>query len=138
MAEKIRLELVTPTKQLLSVDVDSISMVGTEGDFSVLPNHTPMLTTLEMGELSYQVNGETHFVFVDWGFCEVLPDKVIILAETSELAFDIDVEEAKRLRAEAQAILDQKRAEDDVIFEQARVELLKQIARLGVASKIRM
>ncbi|MBB5021091.1 F0F1 ATP synthase subunit epsilon [Desulfurispira natronophila] len=133
MADKIQFELVTPDKHLLSIDVDSVSMVGHDGDITVLPNHTPLLTTLEMGQLSYEADGETHHVYVEWGFCEVLPEKITVLAETSELAMDIDIEEAKRRREEALAVLNEKRKEDDTRFEEARVELLKQITRIGVA-----
>ncbi|MFO0774932.1 MAG: F0F1 ATP synthase subunit epsilon [Nitrospiraceae bacterium] len=95
MAGKIFLEVVTPEKSLLSQEVDMVIAPGTEGEFGVLPGHTPLLSTLRIGELRYQVNDVWHYMSVLWGFVEVTPTKVTIMAEVAERAEDIDVGRAQ-------------------------------------------
>ncbi|WP_027389806.1 F0F1 ATP synthase subunit epsilon [Chrysiogenes arsenatis] len=135
MAETIGFELITPQKQLLKLDVEQVSMTGIEGDFTVLPNHTPFLTALKLGELTYVVDGKETHVFVDWGFCEVLPHQVTVLAETSELAIDIDIEEARNKKMQVEEVLQRAEYEDTIAFERARVELIRQIMRISIAEK---
>jgi F-type H+-transporting ATPase subunit epsilon len=95
MAEKLRLDMVTPYKQVLSQDVDEVTAPGTVGEFGILPGHTPLLTTLKIGELSYRQGAETFHVAVNWGYVEVEEDKVTVLVETAEPADEIDLERAK-------------------------------------------
>ena len=95
MAGKILLEVVTPEKLLLSQQVDEVIAPGSEGEFGVLPGHCHFLTTLRIGELRYRVGDLTNHMAVLWGYAEVTPTKVTILAEIAEKAEDIDVERAQ-------------------------------------------
>ena len=95
MTGKLLLEVATPDSLLLSRDVDEVIAPGSEGDFGVLPGHTHFLSTLRIGELSYRVGDQTSYMSVLWGFAEVTPTKVTILAEIAEKAEDIDVDRAQ-------------------------------------------
>ena len=95
MAPKLLLEVVTPEKLLLSQQVDMVIAPGAEGEFGVLPGHCHFLSTLRIGELRYQTDDIWHYMSVLWGFAEVTPTKVTILAEVAEKAEDIDVERAQ-------------------------------------------
>ena len=95
MAGKILLEVVTPEKQLLSQPVDMVIAPGSEGEFGVLPGHCHFLSALRIGELRYQVQDHWHYMSVLWGYAEVTPTKVTIMAEIAEKAEDIDVSRAQ-------------------------------------------
>jgi F-type H+-transporting ATPase subunit epsilon len=95
MPGKILLEVVTPDKLLLSQQVDEVIAPGAEGEFGVLPGHAHFLTTLKIGELQYRSGEHRHYMSVLWGFAEVTPTKVTILAEIAEKAEDIDVDRAQ-------------------------------------------
>ncbi len=94
MAGKLLLEVVTPEKLLLSKEVDEVIAPGSEGEFGVLPGHCHLLSTLRIGELRYRVGDQTSYMSVLWGYVEVTPAKVTIMAEIAEKAEDIDVERA--------------------------------------------
>ena len=102
MAGKILLEVVTPEKQLLSQQVDEVIAPGAEGEFGVLPGHCHFLSTLSIGELRYRIGDQTNFMSVLWGYAEVTPTKVTIMAEIAEKAEDIDIERASAKVAEAE------------------------------------
>src|SRR5574341_1162165 len=102
MAGKILLEVVTPEKLLLSQQVDELIAPGVEGEFGVLPGHTHFLSMLKIGELRYRIGDQTNYMSVLWGFAEVTPKKVTILAEIAEKAEDIDVDRATQKVAEAE------------------------------------
>jgi F-type H+-transporting ATPase subunit epsilon len=95
MAGKILLEVVTPEKQLLSQQVDEVIAPGSEGEFGVLPGHCHFLSTLRIGELRYRIENQTNHMAVLWGFAEVTPTKVTIMAEIAEKAEDIDIGRAQ-------------------------------------------
>ncbi len=103
MAGKILLEVVTPEKQLLSQQVDEVIAPGSEGEFGVLPGHCHFLSTLRIGELRYRVGDQMHHMAILWGYAEVTPNKVTVMAEIAEKAEDIDV-------GRAQAAVEQGRA----------------------------
>ncbi len=105
MAEKLKLELVTPYKQVLSEDVDEVTAPGTLGEFGVLPGHTTLLTTLKIGELAYRQGSQTYHVAVNWGYVEVEDDTMTVLVETAEPADEIDLERAKAALGRAEAAL---------------------------------
>lgn len=105
MAEKLKLELVTPYKQVLSEDVDEVTAPGTLGEFGVLPGHTTLLTTLKIGELAYRQGSQTYHVAVNWGYVEVEDDIMTVLVETAEPADEIDLERAKAALGRAEAAL---------------------------------
>src|SRR2546428_9693867 len=92
---KILLDIVTPDKLLLSKEVDEVICPGADGDFGVLPGHCQFLSALRVGELQYRIGEEPHYVSVMWGFVDVTPTRVTVLAEVAEKADDIDIEAAQ-------------------------------------------
>jgi F-type H+-transporting ATPase subunit epsilon len=132
---KITLEIVTPERSLVTTQVDELQLPGSEGYIGVLPGHTPMLATLQVGEMWYRIGQEKHHLSIAFGFVEVLPDRVTVLAQVAERAEDIDVaraEEAKR-RAEERV----SRPPVNLDFERARIAMMKSLIRLQVASRAR-
>lgn len=111
--EKILLEVVTPERLVLREWVDEIVAPGYEGEFGVLPGHTPYLVSLSIGRLSYRKGNEVHSCAISGGFAEVLHDRVIILAETAELASEIDVDRAKRAFERAEKRLKEITLDDE-------------------------
>ena len=102
----IRLEIVTPERLVYHDDVDGVQLPGSEGELGVLPRHAPLISTLGMGELRVR-KGDLEDVFaVIGGFVQVRPDKVIVLAETADLASDIDLEKAHEARLDAERALE--------------------------------
>ncbi len=132
MESKLKLEIVTPYGLILSEDVDEVTCTGSEGDFGVLPGHVPFFTTLKIGMLAYKKGSAIKYVFVNWGYAEVGPDRVMILADSAEKSEDIDVERAKAAMKRAEERL--KKAED---FDFARTSssLERAVARVQVAEK---
>ncbi len=100
---KFRLEIVTPTRHLVSEGVDEVTAPGVDGEFGVLVGHTPYLVELGMGELMYRIGNVETFLAVRRGFAEVGLDKVTILAEEAEFPTEIDLARAEKLLAEAEA-----------------------------------
>ena len=138
MADKLFLEIVTPYRLVLSEEVDEVVTPGLEGEFGVLPNHTPILTILKLGEMSYSIGNERWFLVLNWGYAEVGPEKVIILAEGCERAEEIDIERAlaaKKRAEERIAIVERKAEEIDI--ERARASLMRALLRIEVANKRR-
>nr|MBC8413888.1 F0F1 ATP synthase subunit epsilon [bacterium] len=91
MANKLILDIVTPDGHIFTDEVDEVTAEGTEGEFGVLPEHIPFLATLNIGMLSYKKGSETGYFFINWGYAEVGPDKVVILADSAEKSDDIDI-----------------------------------------------
>src|SRR5512140_1173347 len=112
MAEKLKVELVTPYKKVLSDEVDEITATGTLGEFGVLPGHAPFLTSLKIGELSYKKDGVLSHLALNWGYFEVENDKVTVLVETAEKADEIDLERAKAALGRAEEALKKLNPED--------------------------
>ncbi len=131
---KILLEVVSPEKLLFSEYVDQVSAPGSEGDFGVLPGHCHFLTTLRIGELQYWIGENTQFMSVLWGFAEVTPTKVTILAEIAEKAEDIDAERARTAVAKAEENLERGGIPSEV--EEAKVSLEKARLRQKVAERL--
>ena len=133
LPEKLQLEIVTPVRAVLSEAVDELVLPGSEGYLGVRPGHAPLLTLLKVGSISIRKGKEQRLLAVSWGFVEVLPEKVAILAETAELAEEIDVERAKRAKERAETRL--KSPAPDVDFRRAEMALEKALIRIQVASK---
>ena len=131
---KILLEVVTPDKLIFSEYVDQVSAPGTEGDFGILPGHCPFLTTLRVGELEYRVGEKVRYLSVLWGFTEVTPNKVTVLAEIAEKAEDIDVERSKQKVADAEAHLERGGIPSEL--EEAKSSLEKARLRQKVAERL--
>ena len=130
MAEKLKLEIVTPTGLVASEEVDEVTAVGSEGEFGVVPGHAPFVTTLKVGMLTSKGDGQMVRYFVNWGYAEVGPDGVTILADSSEKSEEIDVERARSAMQRAEERL---RKADDVDFVRAEASLERAITRIGVA-----
>ena len=133
---KLVLEVVTPEGFLLKEEVDDVVAPGEEGYFGVLPGHTPFLTTLGLGEITYRQGSVTSHLTCFWGFCEVLPDRVNILAEVGERADQIDAARAEAAKARAEALL--KAIRDEAGYEQAHLAYVRAVTRLAVARKRRV
>jgi F-type H+-transporting ATPase subunit epsilon len=130
----LHLDIVTPASRVASLAVDSLRAPGAEGQFGVLPGHTPFIAAMDPGELTYVTGGREHRYFVGGGFVEVAEDRVIVLAEAAEAAQDIDVDRARRALQDAQTRLAQLKAEEDAAaIERARVK--RAAARISVASR---
>jgi F-type H+-transporting ATPase subunit epsilon len=132
---KLTLEIVTPERALVSEQVDEVQLPGSEGYFGVLPGHTPLLATLQVGELWYRVGPDKHYLAVAFGFAEVLPDRVTVLAQIAERPADIDIPRAEAAKKRAEERI--ARPQADVDFERARVAMMKSLIRLQVAARAR-
>src|SRR5258708_7192284 len=128
----VELLIVTPDKLLVKAQVDEVEIPGTEGYFGVLPGHTPMLASLSVGELWYRKGQEKTYLSLAYGFAEVLPERVTILAQLAERAEDIDVARAEEAKPRAEAQLVQAK---DIDYERARRALMKSLPRLQVAPR---
>ena len=138
MADMLELEIVTPDKLLLRGRVDGVQIPGKNGELGVLPGHAPLITELTIGEISYRQGANTHYIAVAWGFAEVLPHKVTILADTAERAEEIDVKRAQEAKSRAEEALRQGAADLDfqaTLYAQHRAEVRLQVAaRVGHAT----
>ena len=134
MADKLKLEMVTPYKQVLSEEVDEITAPGFIGELGILPDHTPLLTTLKVGELTYKKGNEAFHVAVNWGYLEVEENVVTVLVDTAERADEIDLERAKAALGRAEEALRTLPPEDKkyMIMEAA---LQRAIIRIKVAGE---
>lgn len=135
MAGKILLEVVTPDRLLLSQQVDEVIAPGTEGEFGVLPGHCHFISMLKVGELRYKITDLWSYMSVLWGFAEVTPTKVTVLAEIAEKAEDIDVERAQAAVEEAEKQLEMGGLPSEV--EAAKVSLEKARLRKKIAERAR-
>jgi len=131
----IDLQIVTPERMIVQEQVDEVQIPGSEGYFGVLPGHTPLLASLAVGELWYRKGTEKTYLSIAFGFAEVLPDRVTILARLAERAEEIDISRAEAARARAQQRVEQP-PQSDVDYERARVALTKALTRLQVAARV--
>ncbi len=135
LPSSLELEIVTPEGLLLREPVDEIVAPGELGYFGVRPGHTPMLATLGMGELSYLRQGVWHRLSCFSGWCEVMPDRVSVLADIGERASDIDVGRAEEALKRAGERL--KRVRDEAGYGEAHLAYVRAVTRLAVARKER-
>ena len=135
LPDHLTLEIVTPERAVVSEQIDEVQIPGAEGSFGVLPGHTPLLATLQVGELWYRRGEETSYVAVSFVFAEVQPDRVTILAQIAESAEDIDVTRAEEAERRAKTRLDTPVLDMD--SERARIAMLKSLTRLRVATRAR-
>ncbi len=133
---ELQLHIVSADRALVDERVDEVEIPGADGYFGVLPGHTPLLALLGAGELWYRQGQNKTYLLIAFGFAEVQPDRVTILAQVAEKADDIDVSRAEAAK---------KRAEDrlahpvvDMDFERARIALLKSLIRLQVSTRARI
>lgn len=126
---KIKLEIASPTRLLFSEDVDEVTVPGSEGYLGILPGHLPLLSLLGIGVIQYRKGGEKSALAVAGGFVEVLPDRVIILADAVERPKEIDVERARRAKERAEKRLSSK---DPVEIERALASLKRATTRIQI------
>jgi F-type H+-transporting ATPase subunit epsilon len=128
------LQIVTPDRLIVQEQVDEVEIPGSLGYFGVLPGHTPMLASLAVGELWYRKGQDKLYLSIAFGFAEVLPDRVTILARLAERAEDIDIERAESARRRAEERLAQSKS--DIDYERARTALSKSLMRLQVSARL--
>lgn len=134
MADTIYLEIVTPDRMLVSEEVKDICAPGIEGEFGVLPEHTPFLSILKSGLISFKTTqNEVKYLNVSWGYAEVRSDRVIILAEAAERPEEIDLDRAMSAKKRAEDRL--SKGSEDIDVERAQLALARALARIDIASK---
>ena len=131
----LTLEIVTPDRALVTEQVDEVQVPGSDGYFGVLPGHAPLLASLSVGELWYRIGQENHYLAIAFGFVEVLPDRVTVLARIAEREHDIDIARAEAAMARAEKRIGEPRT--DIDFERARIAMMKSLIRLQVVSRAR-
>ena len=129
---KLTLHIVSPDTSI-SQEVDYVSLPGVEGDFGVLPGHTPFFTALRPGAMFYQQGGQKHALMVAVGFVEVLPDSVSVLAQVAESAEDLDQARAEAGMKRAEEVMDA--VPHDIDFERARLAMLRTLQQLQAESR---
>jgi F-type H+-transporting ATPase subunit epsilon len=137
MAQQIRLEVVTPDGARVNEEVDIVNAPGFGGDFGVLANHAPFLSTIKIGALTYESGKERKSLMVSGGFCEVSNNKITFLVESAEYGSDIDVERAMRAKERAEKRLVQAAQQaEDFNKKRAEVALQRAIVRIKIARGI--
>ena len=131
MADSFQLEIVSPERLVVRDSAQEVQIPGRNGYLGVLPGHAPLITELGAGELSYRSGTQTHRFSLAWGFAEVLPDRVTVLAETVERADEIDVARAQQSLSDAQQSLQSAQTEEE--FARAGDKIRRAEARLDVA-----
>jgi F-type H+-transporting ATPase subunit epsilon len=133
---KLQLQIVSAERSLTNETVDEVEIPGASGYFGVLPGHTPLLAILGAGELWYRQGAEKHYFALAYGFAEVQPDRVTILAQIAEPAVEIDIARAEAAKKRAEERL--ARSTVDMDAERARVALMKSLIRLQVATRAKI
>jgi F-type H+-transporting ATPase subunit epsilon len=130
----LHLEIVTPERLAYEDDVDMVLVPGIDGELGILPHHTPLVSLLGVGELRIRKGGSEESFAIAGGFLQVRPDKVVVMAETADLASEIDLERAQQARAEAQRALESGYVEGADLTA-ARAELQRALVRIRVAER---
>ena len=133
---KLQLQIVSADRSLLNETVDEVVIPGFDGYFGVLPGHTPLLAVLAVGELWYRQGQEKHYLLIAFGFAEVQPGRVTILAQGAEKAEEIDLARAEQAKKRAEERVSRPTVNMDA--ERARIALLKSLIRLQVATRARI
>jgi F-type H+-transporting ATPase subunit epsilon len=133
LPQHIHLEIVTPERQLFSGPVEEVTVPSSTGYLGILPGHTPLLAELGIGEISYRSGERREYLFCSWGFVEVLPERVVVLAQTAEKASEIDLNRAEQARSRAQQRLAAKGLETDYV--RAQLAMMRAISRLNAAKR---
>ncbi len=135
MAQQIALEIVTPTGAVVNEDVDIVNAPGYGGDFGVLANHAPFLSTIKIGILSYENGKKRENLMVSGGFCEVSNNKITFLVESAEFGYQIDVDRAMKAKERAEKRLSQTASHDETVnVTRAEAALRRALIRLKAAN----
>ena len=129
------LEIVTPERLAYSDTVDAVNLPGIEGELGVLPHHAPLVSMLGVGELRIRKGGAEESFAIVGGFLQVRPDRVVVMAETADLASDIDLEKAQEARRDAERALENAGPTDAVDLAAARAQLQQALLRIRVAER---
>jgi len=129
------LRVVTPDRQVVREDVEELQIPGKEGYLGILPGHAALISELKIGEISYRRGRELSYLAVNWGFVEILPEQVTVLAETAERPEQIDVARAQAAKERAERRLSRPDADTDI--NRAMVSLERALIRLQVAFRAR-
>ena len=132
MADRLQLDIITPERGLLSEPVDAVTLPGLNGELGILPGHTPLISQLRTGVLSYTQGGATKRLLVSGGFVEVSDDRVAVLAELAERPEEVDATRARTERDQAEKLLNAATGSDDET-ERARTQFERASARLLIA-----
>ena len=135
LPESVELVIVTPTRQLVRTSTREVTLPGANGYLGILPGHAPLMTELGIGELTFHGSVQGAPLAIVRGFAEVLPDRVTVLAETAELAAEIDLERAEAAKARAEKRL--VAGAPDIDWDRASVALQRALIRIQVARKFR-
>lgn len=127
----LALTVVTRERKFIEVDVDEVVLPARDGEIGVLPGHTPLLASLKVGTLRYRTGATVSRIVISWGFAEVLPDRVIVLAERGVLPAEIDINAAEAERAEAERELAYLSSQDPE-FAVAEARLEESIALINI------
>ena len=130
----LQLDIVTPEKLAYSDEVDAVTLPGSEGELGVLPHHAPLISTLGAGELRLRKSGVEESFAIVGGFLQVLPDKVVVMAETADMASEIDLERAQEARRQAEQALEGGFVEGADLAA-ARAQLQAALIRIRVAER---
>ena len=130
----ILLEIVTPERLAFSGEVDAVVLPGIDGELGILPHHAPLVSTLGVGELRYRVGGQEELFAIAGGFIQVRPDKVVVMAETADLASEIDLEKAREARRDAEKALESG-FDEGADLSAARAQLQQALMRIRVAER---
>jgi F-type H+-transporting ATPase subunit epsilon len=137
MGQQIKLEVVTPTGAKINEDVDIVNAPGFGGDFGVLANHAPFLSTIRIGTLTYENGNKRESLMISGGFCEVSNNKITFLVESAEVGSDIDVDRAMKAKERAEKRLNQSaQHSEEINRRRAEIALQRAIARLKVAKSL--
>jgi len=132
----LQLDIVTPERLAYSDEVDEVIAPGVDGELGVLPHHAPLLTTLGLGELRIKKAGAEESFAIAGGFLQVRPDRVVVMAETADMAAEIDIQRAEEARREAERALESGYVEPaDLAI--ARASLQRALLRIRVAERHR-
>ena len=132
----IMLEIVTPERRVMAEEVDSVVVPGIEGELGILPHHAPLLTTLGVGELRIRRGANEELFAIAGGFLQVRPDRVVVMAETADLASDIDLEKAEQARRDAERAISEG-FEEPADLARARASLQRALLHIRVAERRR-
>ena len=129
------LEIVTPERLAYSDTVDAVNLPGIDGELGVLPHHAPLVSMLGVGELRIRKGGSEESFAIVGGFLQVRPDRVVVMAETADMASEIDLEKAQQARREAERALEGGARTDAVDLSAARAQLQQALLRIRVAER---
>jgi F-type H+-transporting ATPase subunit epsilon len=136
--DKIKLQIITPEKKVFSEEVDQVSLMTQTGEITILPHHIPLVTVLQAGELRYKKNNQEFPLATSGGFAEVRPgSEVIILADSADYAYDIDITKAEEAQNRARKLMKEEKNYDAIEYATLQANLEKELNKIRVGNKYR-